>query len=480
MIITVISNKGESKVFTDGCKDLLSVLQNNGYEISAGCGGNGKCNKCKVILIDGKNRKEVSACKTPVTDGMVVEVPSSFGVGLASDLNRTDFVDGEEGIGIAIDVGTTTVVMYFVHLKTGKTIEVKSFLNPQRTFGADVISRITYATEHGVGKLATALKERINREIGHFKQKYNVSEIKKAVVTGNTVMLHIFLNEDISSFGFYPFTPVFLNLQKRMGEQVNIDCNYVITLPSFSSFVGADLVCGAIAVDLLNSNSLLVDLGTNGEMLLFYNGTLLSTSVAAGPAFEGADIECGIGGVEGAINKVCKKDGIISYKTIGDKEPIGICGSGLIDAISYMLDEGIIDETGAFLCDKDRFYISDNVYITSSDVRKFQLAKSAVRSGIEVLLEKLNLNKSDIDNLYVSGGLGYYIDITNAVKLGVIPKELESKVVISGNTAGIGAKMCMLSESILARAEKISVKASNVDLSSNPAFTEQFMENMFF
>ena len=293
-------------------------------------------------------------------------------------------------------------------------------------------------------------------------------------------MLHIFLKEDISSFGYYPFTPVFLNTQIKRGKEVGIDSNLVVVLPSFSSFVGADLVCGAVAVDLLKSNSLLVDLGTNGEMLLYYNGKLLSTSVAAGPAFEGADIECGIGGVEGAINKVYIKDGKIAYETIGGKEPIGICGSGLIDAISCMLNDGVIDETGAFLCDTDRFYISDSVYITSSDVRKFQLAKSAVRSGIEVLLENLNLGKSDIDNLYISGGLGYYIDITNAVKLGVIPKELESKVVISGNTAGIGAKMCLLSKSVLKTTEEISVTATNVDLSSNPMFTDQFMENMFF
>lgn len=480
MTIKVISNKVEREVFTDGCKDLLSILQNNGYEISAGCGGNGKCNKCKVFLIEGDTRREVSACKTPVVDGMVVEVPSSSGIGLSSDLDKNIDTDGEDGVGVAIDIGTTTVVMYFVYLKTGKTVEVKSFLNPQRTFGADVISRISYATENGVERLETSLKERINCEISHFKEKFNFKEIKKTVVTGNTVMLHIFLKEDISSFGYYPFTPVFLNTQIKRGEEVCIDSNLVVVLPSFSSFVGADLVCGAVAVDLLKSNSLLVDLGTNGEMLLYYNGKLLSTSVAAGPAFEGADIECGIGGVEGAINKVYIKDGKIAYETIGGKEPIGICGSGLIDAISCMLNDGIIDETGAFLCDTDRFYISDSVYITSSDVRKFQLAKSAVRSGIEVLLENLNLGKLDIDNLYISGGLGYYINITNAVKLGVIPKELESKVIISGNTAGIGAKMCLLSKSVLKTAEEISVTATNVDLSSNPMFTDQFMENMFF
>ncbi|MBQ9710312.1 MAG: DUF4445 domain-containing protein, partial [Clostridia bacterium] len=441
-------------------------------------GGMGKCGKCTVTIERTGIRENVLSCKTAAEDGMTVYIQASNGEGIATDVEVVP--DGEDGLGVAIDVGTTTVVIYFVDLSTGKTIKTESFLNPQRSYGADVVSRILYSTEHGTTQLKDALISSINRVLGGFLKKSDYKCVKKAMIAGNTVMLHCFVGEDISSFGAYPFEPVFLKRRELPGSDIGLLAECVVLLPSFSSFVGADIVCGGIATDIMKGNNILVDLGTNGEMLLSANGVLYSTSVAAGPAFEGADIECGVGGVEGAISSVTVKDGELTVKTVGNKPPVGICGAGLTDAIFAMISLGVIDETGAFLCDKGRFCLSDEVYITTDDVRKFQLAKSAVRSGIEVLLNVARIEKKDVEKIFICGGLGYYIDKNSAVAVGLIPVEFKDKIITPGNTAGIGAKMCLLSRKALADADALSIKANNVDLSSNPQFTEQFIENMFF
>ncbi|MBR2616750.1 MAG: DUF4445 domain-containing protein [Clostridia bacterium] len=454
---------------------LLSVLRKNGYEISANCGGNGTCNKCKVYLMEGENVTAVSSCKTLAKAGMRVIVPSVRGEGLVTDAKTQ--TDGESGIGLALDIGTTTLAFYFVDFATGETLKRVSCLNPQSAFGADVISRVEYATAHGVNELTQVLKIRVNGVISAFHEEFH-KPVKRLAVTGNTVMLHIFAGEEIASFGKYPFTPVFLE-SRTLGAELGYRAEEVLLLPSISPFVGADITCGAIATRLTQSGTnLLVDLGTNGEMLLSHQGKLYATSVAAGPAFEGAGISCGMGGVEGAISQIRGENGAFSITTVGNVPPKGICGSGLVDGVAYLLKQGVIDETGAFQTEEDRFTFAPAVSLTAGDVRAFQLAKSAVRAGIETLLKVANITQ--VDRLFVCGGMGFYLDKDSAVTVGLFPESMREKIVSAGNTAGLGAKACLLSKKARENACEIATSAEVVSLSNRADFTELFMEHMFF
>lgn len=478
MIVYVVHG-GEKKGFKSSGGNLLDFLRKNGYIINADCGGNLKCGKCKVTIIKNGKIDTVYSCHTEITDGITVLVESVDNFNLK--IEKSDFsIDKESQFGIAVDVGSTTIVSYLLDLSSKKTIATCSFLNPQKSFGADVVSRIKYCMDNGISELKNTLISRLNEVFEKFKEIARSEKIERVAFTGNTVMLHTIKGEDISSFGQFPFTPKFLQKIEGRGIDFGLNCEKVILLPSFSSFVGADIVCGGIATEIERGNNLLIDLGTNGEMLLSYGGKIYATSVAAGPAFEGADIECGMGGISGAISSLNANNGQISYTTVDKKEAIGICGAGIVDAVAVMLDLGIIDGSGAFLTDEGKFFITDKVYISSKDIRKFQLAKSAVRSGIETLLEYCNISYDKVDKLYICGGLGYYINKQNAVKTGIIPKQLEEKVVNFGNGAGEGAKLCLCDNDKMEYSKTLATKAEIVELSSNPVFSEKFMEYMFF
>lgn len=474
MTVKVIE-KGVERSF-NCCKgeNLLSVLQKNGYKISADCGGTGKCGKCKVQILSNIKTEYVLACETFIDSDLIVKLDGIEGAGLITDRD-IKAKNKEEGIGLVLDIGTTSLAYYFVDLIDGNTIKTQSSLNPQKSFGADIISRITYSINNGVKPLHDSIIKEVNDKVKSFGKR-----IKKLFVTGNTVMLHIFLGKEVSSFGFYPFTPEFLDLQTVSGKELCLsNVETVCVLPSFSSFVGADVVSGGIATDIEDGNNILIDLGTNGEILMHFNGKYYTTSVAAGPAFEGANIECGTGGVSGAIKSIQAVDGVINIETVDKLSPDGICGSGLIDAVRYLIENKIIDESGAFHYKDDRFYFTDKVYVSAKDIREFQLAKSAVRSGIETLINKVGDYK-DIDNVFIAGGLGYFINKESAVKVGLIPYELKDKIKTVGNTAGLGAKMCMLNDALLNKAVNLSKKAENVELNGEPFFAQAFIDNMAF
>ncbi len=473
--LRVIYDGSEREIpFTQG-ETLLALLRKNGYELSANCGGNGTCNKCKVYLLDGEKVTAVSSCKTLAKAGMRVVLPTLSGTGLITDAAVK--TDGERGVGLALDIGTTTLAFYFVDMQLGETLQKVSCLNPQSAFGADVISRVEYATNHGVNELTQVLKTRINDVIAAFTKEFQ-KPVKRLAVTGNTVMLHIFAGEEIASFGKYPFTPAFLE-SRTYGAELGYRAEEVLLLPSISPFVGADITCGAIATRLTdNGTHLLVDLGTNGEMLLSHQGKLYATSVAAGPAFEGAGISCGMGGVNGAISQIKQVNGSLSLTTVGNVPPQGICGSGLVDGVAYLLDQGVIDETGAFQTEEESFAFAPNVSLTDKDVRAFQLAKSAVRAGIETLLKVAGTGQ--VDRLFVCGGMGFYLNQDSAVKVGLFPESMREKTVSAGNTAGLGAKACLLSQKARENACELAKKAEVVSLSTRADFTEAFMEHMFF
>ena len=467
---------------------LYSVLSRNGFKVNAPCGGRGICGKCEVqeVVNPAFSTRTIYTCKTYVDRDMTIILHESEGSGL-------DTFDGfnqegeKDGLGVALDIGTTTVVGCLVDLKSGKILDKTSALNPQSTFGADVITRIS-ACKENLSALQKVIIDKTNEIIKILAKGNKIDEL---VVSANTVMLHIFLGVNPEPIGVAPFTPVFTEIVNTYGSKLNILADNVTLLPSVSGYIGSDITVGLLACEMpQNQTSLFVDIGTNGEIVLCINGKLYATSSAAGPALEGACIECGMGGVVGAIDSVCIKGNELSFTTIGAEKAKGICGSGLVDIIAVLVKDGIIDDSGAFdeECESllsnrlvsDRFYISDSVYISQKDIRQFQLAKSAICSAIKTIISENNLTLAQIDAVYVAGGLGYYTNMQNAGEVGLVPKPLVSKTKTVGNTALLGAIKCLLKQENLRQVKDIAKSTQTLELASSSVFANEFIENMAF
>ena len=307
MRITVISGARRCGVDCADGEDLLSVLRKNGFLLPAGCGGRGTCGKCRVRVSGGRygvRGREVLACRTPAEEGLRVRVGQYRGGGLTEGLSAPFACDGEEGVGLAVDIGTTTVAFALCDLADGKILEKYACLNSQSGFGADVISRIRAAETGSAGALRDAIRGQVGEALGALRKKYGLHSVKKVAVCGNTAMLHFFCGEDASGIGRAPFTPAFTEYRSYAGAELGLEAEEVQVLPSVSAFVGADVTAGCIAVGLDREEGMLADIGTNGEMFAHAQGRMLCTSAAAGPCFEGANIECGMGGVDGAIDSV--------------------------------------------------------------------------------------------------------------------------------------------------------------------------------
>ncbi len=385
--------------------------------------------------------------------------------------------------GIAIDIGTTTVVLYFMNMLTGQIEKISYFLNPQKIFGADVITRISYCQEHknGLDELQKSIIDAINSDFDNFKnEKQLVSDnIERVVIAGNTTMLHMLLGADPISLALAPFKPVFIEEQIRSGHSSGLNINrdaIVITLPGISAFVGSDIVAGLAVLKVNSGNCLFLDIGTNGEMALIAGRKIIACSTAAGPAFEGANITCGMGAVSGAISEFSDT---VDYHVIGNIEPLGICGSGLVDIVAYMLINNIIDETGRL---KETFIIHEGnkIMITQQDIREIQLAKSAIYSGIKILLKKAGITYQDIDALYLAGGFGNYITINSAIQIGLLPVELREKIYPIGNSSVIGALQYLKTDEFEVKIDNIINKTEYIELSDVDDFTMEFALNMDF
>lgn len=484
MLIKVLSGSKIKEYNCEKGENLLSFLQKQGYAVAARCGGNGKCGKCRVRVIEGTFEGEkdgyVLSCLATVNSDAFVEVFETEGGGLTYTATGGLRTDGEEGYGVALDIGTTTLAFSLTDLKTGRELDKFGTLNRQGAYGADVLSRIA-AADDGKGRLLQESVLAQTREaIAYFDKKFSFGKLRRLTVCGNTTMLHLFLGKDVHGIGQYPFRAEFLDTVRLTGEELGLAAEETVLLPSTSAYFGSDAVVGALSADIEDGVNLLADIGTNGEMILHAHGKLYATSTAAGPCFEGANIECGTGGVAGAIDSVCEKDGKISYTVIGGGEATGICGAGLVDAIALMVQKGVIDETGAFADGTNKFYISEKVYISQSDVRAFQLAKSAVCAGICVLLSTACVPYEKLDRLYVAGGLGFYLDKNNAVKVGLFPAALADKIVAVGNTALAGTRECLCRKESVKKAEAIARGAEYLDLSASPEFMDAYIENMNF
>jgi uncharacterized 2Fe-2S/4Fe-4S cluster protein (DUF4445 family) len=391
---------------------------------------------------------------------------------------------------VALDIGTTTVSARLIDLDTSLVLDTVSALNDQRAFGADVMSRIGAARDGKTGELFTLINRQTRRILESFQKRWNIPKIKKLAVSGNTTMLHLFLNVDPSGMGALPFTPVFLEEREGGGGALSLPVENVTVLPSIAAFIGGDITAGLAVLDILNipGPSLFIDIGTNGEMALAHRETILCCSTAAGPAFEGAEISCGMGGVAGAISAVEIAANVahnvtpndLAITTIGNAPPAGVCGSGLVDAVAIMLRQGIIDKTG-FMAGADKeFCLAPGVSITDRDIRQFQLAKSAIFSGIRILCKNSGLHAADIRNVFIAGGFGFYINKYNAAAAGIFPAALLDAISICGNVSLQGAQECLTAPDFLSRCKQIIAQCSVVDLAADPSFTDEFADNMLF
>ncbi|MDR2376420.1 MAG: ASKHA domain-containing protein [Treponema sp.] len=474
---------------------VLAALVRGGLVIDAPCGGRGFCGKCRVRLVRGTirplagrkaadNAGFILACQViPETD-ITIELPRNDG----SVQNEVDTVvrnlKTPARAGIALDLGTTTLSAQLVDMDGNEVLDTHSELNDQRVFGADVMSRINAAKNGKTGELFTLINRQTDRTIRRFCEKWGIARIEKLVVAGNTTMLHLFTGTDPSSMGEVPFTPVFLETRQFRGEELSLPAEHITVLPSIAAFIGGDIVSGLASLDILTGadNSLLIDIGTNGEMALFHGDRIYCCSTAAGPALEGAEISCGMGGVTGAISRITRENGNLSFTVIGGAEPRGICGSGLIDIMALMLREGIIDETGA-LDDaySGGFTVTENISLINRDVRQYQLAKSAILSGVKILCKNAGLNLADIGTVYIAGGLGFFINKENAVATGLLPREFLDRIAVCGNLSLRGALRCLGEDAaFLAACERIILKSVSIDLAADAAFMDEFAENMLF
>jgi uncharacterized 2Fe-2S/4Fe-4S cluster protein (DUF4445 family) len=487
---TILARKGGS---------LLDALRKSGAGVTAPCGGRGICRKCAVTI---KNIGRRLACRHLLTNDTHVVLPPSRKAHIlesGKDLRAVHRRASPPGnscaglknqYGLAIDIGTTTVVVYLEDTATKASVGVESFVNPQNIFGHDVMSRIHHCMEHrnGLGDLRECLIAKINESIGVLCRRTGIQcdNIGTAAIVGNPPMLHLFMGISPVSIAHAPFRPAFTASQRITGRLCGLRMNksgIVHVLPGVSGYVGADITAGIASTPMPDSRgySLYLDIGTNGEIAVGNKNKLWCCATAAGPAFEGASLACGIGGIEGAL---CSFHGG-KYHTIGGTPPLGICGSGILDLTAWLLGNGIIDASGYM---KTRFVVEKgaktatgkNIVVTPGDVREIQLAKGAMRAGIMVLLATAGLGVDDIQTLYLAGAFGAFMNAKNAAAIGLIPQELEDRVITLGNAAGMGARSAVLSRNFEARVEKVAAMATYVELSGRKDFNEAFVASMGF
>lgn len=477
-------------ITTDIGPSLLNILRDHGYSIYAPCGGKGTCGKCRMNI---SGEGYVMSCNYYPRHSMEVILPSMNEMNIL--VSQTEYLEDfpyEDDVtkhysktpyGIAIDLGTTTVVLYLLNLQSGMIEEITSFLNPQNLYGADVISRINYCQEHtnGLQKLQQIILRAIDDAIQTFRIRNNLSPecFEKIIIAGNTTMLHILLGKDPISIALAPFTPKFTSRQTIQGASSGLNIHDkagLITLPCISAYVGADIVAGLAAIKSIYRNFLFLDIGTNGEMALFKENQVYCCSTAAGPAFEGANLSCGMGAVSGAISGFIDP---ANFQVIGNIEPAGICGSGIVDIVAYLIKNDLIDESG--LLEKPFIIHPENgIQVTQDDIRQIQLAKSAIFSGIKILIDEAELSFEEIDFLFLAGGFGNYIHIESALQIGLLPHGLKEKIRPVGNSAGIGALQYLKSNQFKEKIDKILKMAHYLELSGRDDFTLEFAMNMNF
>ena len=462
-------------------ENLLAVLRAADFGPDAPCGGKGTCGKCKVLV----NGTEQLACKTVVAADMEVTLPGGEHTAiLTQGQEKTLKTDGEERYVLAFDLGTTTVVAYLMDGLSGQTLAKTSCVNPQTRYGADVISRIQYAMDGGGEELADCVRKALASLTleAAAAAKIDSREITLVSLVGNTAMHHLLLGIDPKPLTVPPYMPsVSYALELPARDFLPVAETAVLrVLPNIAGFVGADTVGCLVATrfDELEELTLMIDIGTNGEMVLGDKTGFLACSTAAGPAFVGAKITCGMRGAVGAVDHAKLEKGALTYTVIGGGEAVGLCGSGLLDLVAALLENEDIGPSGRM--EETVTLPGSNVYLTQKDVREVQLAKAAIRAGIELMCQKKGVEPSDIRKVYLAGAFGSFMDPASACAIGMIPPVLLGRIEAIGNAAGEGAKACALSRDAFAYSKALTEKAEFLELASMPEFNDCYVDCLMF
>ena len=428
-----------------------------------------------------------------------------------SEIVRVEAGDTTQHVyGVAVDVGTTKVVAYLVDLKTGSLLASQSMPNPQIPFGEDVIARITYATKNkdGLAKLQNVITSGVNELILRLCKGQDITpdEILEALVVGNTAMHHIFFGIPPQHLAAAPYAPAVrtsLCVDPAHAKLDMYQLGKVCSLPNIAGFVGADAVADLVASGLYDDKKtgMMIDIGTNTEIIAGNKDRLISCSCASGPAFEGAHIKFGMRAATGAIERVWidPESHEVRLRTVDDAPPRGICGSGIVDAVAELFRNGLLDPSGRIKVPtesgrtrKDRKGVpevvlapgkdaaaGEDITITQHDIQEIQLAKAAIFTGVSILMKKLKLRAADLDHVYAAGAFGTYVDAASAITIGMYPDVPAERISFIGNAAGSGARMCLKSVKMRDLADDLSKKVSYVELAAEKDFQSEFAQAMF-
>lgn len=472
---------------------LMDVLHEYGIEFP--CGGKGTCGKCKVKLLEGEiNTTEIHeqklgllglgpewrlACYSKCTSDITLEI-DQYNHLILADESKFEFVP-QSGYGVAVDSGTTTLVAQLIDLATAKVIAVETMLNPQAKFGADLISRIQACIDGNAEELKRLIRFSIGVMIELLLRKQKVT-IQKIVLVGNTAMHHIFSGFDVVPLAQYPFETPHLNATTFKTAELGWDFEVedeIRFYPAIGSFVGSDILAGIAATGMHSNNEFtaLIDLGTNGEIVVGNTNQLICASTAAGPAFEGTNISMGMRATTGAVSSFKFTDNKLIANVIGNTSPKGMCGSALVDAIALLRKTETIGMFGEINSGESSIELVIGISLTQKDINEFQLAKAAIAAGLEILCQNLSIQLSDIQQIYIAGGFGNYINSSHLVQTGMIELP-ETKIRKMGNTALIGAKMFLFQDKN--ELEKILSKTNHINLESHPDFQNIYVDKMLF
>lgn len=508
-------------------KNLLEMLQEKNEYISAPCNGNGICGKCIVRYKSGateptkQDREFLSekqleqgyrlACQSYPTEEYKVEIPEleeTIEVLSQWENQRTEEIlkNTAEGTaektenalyGICIDIGTTTLAALLVNLETEADCQTAVSVNHQRAYGSDVLSRISASNSGKKWEIQRCIRQDLQKLIRELLQKEKITEqqIQRIVIAGNTTMCHLLRGFSCETLGVAPFLPVDLSWMEGSAADFlgmkELDTKVVI-LPGISAFVGADIMAGIAKMNMHRSEGyhLLLDIGTNGEMVLGNCRHMYVTSTSAGPAFEGGNISCGMASIPGVISHVFMEEtGKAGFQVIGEtdgenkkQQAIGICGTGMIDLVYELREHQMIDEHGTYsdLYFDTGYELAEKVKFTQNDIRELQMAKAAIRAGVDILVKKAGIAFDEVDNCYLAGGFGTKIDIKKAAGIGLIPKELEMKTIPAGNTVLAGTKEVLLGRISKDELEKIQTMADVINLAEENDFEELYLSYMDF
>jgi uncharacterized 2Fe-2S/4Fe-4S cluster protein (DUF4445 family) len=503
--------------------------------LEAPCNATGVCGKCRVIIAG----KEVLACQYIIEDDTRIQVRDyaeenkglqilTGGGGFAYEHKpfvTKKFLDGRTLVygggallgeepgdttgsvyGLGVDIGTTTLVAALVDLRSGKTLALESALNPQATYAQDVLGRIRFAANDGglqtlhsafAGALETMLQS-LTKTAGAARE-----HIYEAVYSGNTTMLHLACAVDPAPLGQYPYIPNLLGGEHRSAEKLGVSPFGLIWLPPVvSAYVGADIVSGILASRLEEKTgaTIFIDIGTNGEIVLARDGTLAASSTAAGPAFEGMNISCGMRASQGAIESFAIEGEKCSFAVIGggspDSDALGICGSGLLDLAGELARTGLVGKNGRFakpgetdhalarkfrpLNGKNAFFVTDTVYLTQHDIRQIQLAKGAIRCGIEMLLANFGMDAEAVDSVEIAGSFGYHLRESSLLNIGLLPPQFAGKIAFVGNSSITGGIAFLMNTDLRAKMQGLIPGIDRVDLSNDRSFERTFVKYLSF